>query len=222
MRARWHERAPAGLLRRWEEEDPLPLVFAPVHQRRRFRAVPDEHGSFDSEAMAHVQKALAYRQDGSNRPIHPRLVELVYRAVRRFRAPYVHVVSGYRPARATSRHAQGRAIDFVLPGVRDRRLAAYLRRQGFVGVGVYPTSGFVHLDVRAQSFYWIDRSAPGQAQRLRAVRRRETYRNDAAARRRGELPVADLAPDAPALPTDAQGEAPESSESAVEPSDEPR
>ena len=205
MRARWHERAPAGVRRRWEAELPPPLVLAPVHQRRRFRAVPDEEGRFDTEAMAQIQKALAYRGDGSNVPIHPRLAELVYRAVRRFDAPYVHVISGYRPARATSRHAQGRAIDLVLPGVPDRRLAAFLRQQGFVGVGVYPLSGFVHVDVRARSFYWVDRSGPGQAQRLRPSRRSEIARNDARAARRGEEPVPDLVLDgevAGALPAE--------------------
>jgi hypothetical protein len=32
-----------------------------------------------------------------------------------------------------------------------------------VGVGFYPTSGFVHLDVRkGPSFYWVDRSGPGK------------------------------------------------------------
>ena len=126
-------------------------------------------------------------------PYLPRLLELIYRAVKRFRAPYVIVVSGYRDARATSRHAHGRAADIVLPGVSDRRLAAYFRRQGFVGVGLYPVSGFVHLDVRSRSFFWIDRSGPGRPSRLRPVLRKHTHRMDRRALRRGEAPVEDLA-----------------------------
>lgn len=32
-----------------------------------------------------------------------------------------------------------------------------------MGVGYYPRSTFVHLDVRDRSAYWVDRSRPGQA-----------------------------------------------------------
>ena len=34
---------------------------------------------------------------------------------------------------------------------------------GFVGVGVYPVSGFVHLDVRERSYFWVDTSGPRHA-----------------------------------------------------------
>jgi len=145
----------------------------------------------DPDELALAREALAYRKDGSSAPIHPRLLELVYRAVLHFEAPYVHVISGYRPTRRTSRHAQGRAIDLVLPGVSDRRLARFLSEQGFVGVGIYPKSGFVHLDVRAQSYFWIDRSAPGRRQRLRRILVDHGHRMDVAARRRGEERVPD-------------------------------
>ena len=40
---------------------------------------------------------------------------------------------------------------------------------GFAGVGVYPTSGFVHVDVRDRSWFWIDKSGPGRKNRARGV-----------------------------------------------------
>jgi hypothetical protein len=71
---------------------------------------------------------------------------------------------------------QGLACDFRVVGVRNQDLRDYLRR-GYekVGVGYYPNSSFVHLDVRKdRSAFWIDYSGPGE---------RATY---------SENPVADL------------------------------
>lgn len=186
---RWHARADPGEVRRWLAQSPPPLVLRPVGRAERFVLVPDPEGRFDDEARGVAERALADRTDGSHVPVHPRLIELVYRAVRRFRAPYVHVISGYRGDDPASRHAHGRAIDFVLPGVSDQRLAAFLRPQGFVGVGIYPTSGFVHLDVRARSYFWSDASGPGQPNRERRILRTLGARFDRVARARGVEPV---------------------------------
>ncbi|AKF03618.1 YcbK family protein [Sandaracinus amylolyticus] len=189
---RWHQRASRSEVRAWARMDPPPLVFHPLRQRERVALVPaSAEGGFDTDDLVLAQQALASRE-GAMHDIHPRLLELVYRAVRHFEVPYVHVISGYRDGRATSRHAQGRAIDFVLPGVSDRRLAAYLRPQGFVGVGIYPVSGFVHLDVRARSYFWSDGSGPSEPTRERAILAAQTSRYDAAARRRGEESIPDL------------------------------
>lgn len=192
---RWHAKASAGAIRSWSRHDPPPLVLLGGHPYARVELWPaGEGGGFDAADMTLASQALAAR-DGSRHEIHPRLIELVYRAVRRFRAPYVHVISGYRTGSATSRHAQGRAIDFVLPGTSDRALAGWARQQGFVGVGIYPRSGFVHLDVRARSYFWTDSSGPGQRNRERPILSRQRARMDAAARRRGETPVPDVGPD---------------------------
>lgn len=142
----------------------------------------------DPDELELAEEALAYRKDGSRSPIHPRLLELVYRAVLHFEAPYVHVISGYRPTRRTSRHSQGRAMDIVLPGVRDAELARFFRKQGFVGVGLYPASGFVHVDVRRHSYFWVDRSGPGRRQRPRRILADYGQRMDAEAWARGERP----------------------------------
>ena len=71
---------------------------------------------------------------------------------------------------------------------RLKRLVAYLRELGFVGVGFYPESSFVHLDVRDASYFWIDDSAPGEPTRLRSVLEDKARDADLAARARGEEP----------------------------------
>ncbi len=193
---RWHAHPESRQVRAWLAQSPPPLVFFPIHGQTRWSLTPsNDEGDFEGEALLLAGQALVSR-DGETHPIHPRLVALVYRAVRHFRAPYVHVISGYRPGRPSSRHAQGRAIDFVLPGVSDRRLAGFLRPQGFVGVGIYPVSGFVHLDVRGRSHFWSDSSGPNEPNRERPMLRSHAARYDAAARRLGVEPLSDVDLDA--------------------------
>lgn len=189
LRARWHMKPSPAERRKWIAEENPPLVIKPVHANEAFEIRPDpETGAFDEEALAVAMEAFHWKADGSTHPVDDRLIELIYRAVKRYKAPYVHLVSGYRNrnGRGSSRHNQGRAADIVLPGVGDAQLAAFFRRQGFVGVGFYPVSGFTHVDVRERSYYWVDRSGPGQRSRERAIRGKDVARNDARARRRGE------------------------------------
>ena len=188
----WHKRAPRKEIAAWRKLDPSPLVLRRVHKPMRVELVPSADGTFTEEQCKLAEEALASKKDGATHSVHPRLLELVYRAAVKFRAPYVYVVSGYREARATSRHTQGRAMDIVLPGVGNARLARFFRKQGFVGVGIYPRSGFVHVDVRSKSYYWRDFSLPGAAQRPRPILAAQRASNDARARRRGEIAVADL------------------------------
>ena len=63
---------------------------------------------------------------------------------------------------------KGLACDFRVEGVKTTELRDYLRKAfDKVGVGYYPNSTFVHLDVRKdRSAFWIDYSGPGGAGRL--------------------------------------------------------
>lgn len=213
MRARWHEAPLPSILEAWKREDPRPLVIRPVGNPIVFHLLPDSNGAtFGPSALALARKAFTYKRNGAMHTIHPRLLTLLYRAVKHFEAPYLTLVSGYRTGRATSRHTQGRAADIALPGVRDKKLVAFLREQGFVGVGHYPTSGFVHLDVRAESFFWTDRSGPGRRSRLRQVAAGEAHRQDARARDRGEAPLEELVP---ARAGEDDGESPDAIETAA-------
>ncbi|QQR91630.1 MAG: DUF882 domain-containing protein [Myxococcales bacterium] len=138
-----------------------PLRIVPVGKNPEATLLPlSEDGEFDDATIQQAEQAFAWKEDGSTHPVHPRLLSILYGALRHFETPFAWLISGYRKTRITSRHSHGRAADVVLPGVSDRKLAAYFRKQGYVGVGIYPVSGFVHVDVRAQSFFWVDYSAP--------------------------------------------------------------
>ncbi len=95
--------------------------------------------------------------------LHAGLLVRLQRIANRYRGKAIEVVSGYRPeARESSRHHQGRALDLRVVGVPRERLRDFLRRFDQTGVGYYPNSFFVHMDVRDIKGYWIDRSGPGE------------------------------------------------------------
>lgn len=189
IRDGWHAPVPREEIANVEGAQLPPLVIAPVNGGERVSLTPDrEDGGFSQEELMHAARVFTPAARSNPHPIAPRLLDLVYRAMRHFNAPLVHMVSGYRADRAGSRHTQGRAMDLVIPGVSNDELAAYVRGFGFVGVGVYPKSGFVHLDVRDASFFWIDESLPDERCRTQPVMIEEARIADQAARDRGESP----------------------------------
>ena len=84
-------------------------------------------------------------------------------------------------------------MDLVVPGATDEEVAKFAREQGFVGVGVYPSSGFVHVDVRTRSYFWIDRSGPGKKNRVRGILGDLASKSDGRATARGDRPPPPIA-----------------------------
>lgn len=107
------------------------------------------------------------KHGGVDKRVPERLIWYLYLVGQQYDSP-IHVLSGYRSKeRSTSRHAHARAVDFRVPGVDPKEIWEALKRFDDVGLGWYPTSKFVHLDVREKSAYWIDDSGPGQRARYR-------------------------------------------------------
>lgn len=105
---------------------------------------------------------------GDTIAIDKRLLRLLAKVSDTFGGRTIRVVSGYRlgaTTSSTSRHRLGRAIDFTIEGVPNTVLRDYLKTLDDVGVGYYPNSHFVHLDVRTKWTYWVDHSGPGEAPR---------------------------------------------------------
>jgi hypothetical protein len=123
--------------------------------------------------------------------VEPQLLDMLYRIQRHFNAQEIRVMSAYRtpvPGNGQGNHGRGRACDFVVPGAQDQDVARFARELGFVGVGLYPIGSFLHVDVRPQSYFWIDRSGPGHTSRERGAFPEIAAASDAAARERGEAP----------------------------------
>jgi uncharacterized protein YcbK (DUF882 family) len=143
--------------------------------------------AYDLDRAAHVLRA----GNGDEHPMDPRTMNIVYRILAHFDAPELRIVSGYRTPKpgSHSNHGKGRAIDFIVPGTPDADVAKFAREIGFVGVGIYPTSQFVHVDIRPRSYFWVDYSGPGKRNRERGILGDLAAWSDQQALRRGERPI---------------------------------
>ena len=135
------------------------------------RLVGDD-GKLLAEGRAQVSSLLGGTAEVT---IDERLIALVARVSDTFGGRRVHVISGYRPGQR-SRHAHGQAVDFRVEGVPNWALRDFVRTLGSVGVGYYPNSTHVHLDVRERPTYWVDVSRPGQRARYLKAKKKKRAR----------------------------------------------
>lgn len=115
-------------------------------------------------AQKRVSRVLASWRTGKTIVVEERLVRLIAHVSDVFGGRKIRIVSGYRETSHAprSRHKTGEAVDFSIPGIPNDVLRDYLRTLPDVGVGYYPNSTHVHLDVRKKNGYWIDYSRPGK------------------------------------------------------------
>jgi len=143
------------------------LSFYHLHTGEKLNVTYWADGSHIPDALAEIKQILRDFRTGELWPIDVRLVDLLHRMRQSIgtEEPY-HVISGYRsPATNTklanksgnvarrSLHLAGKAIDVRLPKqpLRELHKAAVAQKSG--GVGFYPNSNFVHLDV-GRIRYW--------------------------------------------------------------------
>lgn len=137
------------------------LSFLHLHTGERLDATYWADGAYQSDELATIDHLLRDFRTDDVKPIDPDLLDRLFdlRRTLRSSAPF-EVVSGYRsPAtnaalrrksRAVAKnsfHMYGKAIDVRLPGRAVSQLRHAALRQGIGGVGYYPKSGFVHLDM---------------------------------------------------------------------------
>lgn len=135
---------------------------------KRWRGyVLTRRGKVTTRAEDSIEHVLASWRTGTEHEIDPRLIQLVVKVSDTFGGRPIRVVSGYREHSfaVESKHKVGRAFDFSIPGIPNSIVRDYLRTLPRVGVGYYPNSTHVHMDVREESAYWVDESAPGEPPR---------------------------------------------------------
>jgi uncharacterized protein YcbK (DUF882 family) len=133
-------------------------------------------GAYDEEALARLDDVFRCRRTQEVRALDPRLYEQLSRMQDHFGKVRATVVSGFRFAeRSSSRHFHASAIDIKLEGVPLRDMYGYAQSldAGGMGMGIYPHSGFIHVDYRAPgepSYRWTDYSGAGSSDRARRAR----------------------------------------------------
>lgn len=147
------------------------IVVHHVARNQEIRWKPyDAKGRMQKSEVRRIEGLLRCHHTGKRHALSSRLVQMLYKVGRHYAVQRLEVISGYRSPRISrakgtprSYHPRGRAADIRVPGVSTDGLRDYLRTFPRVGVGYYPRSGFVHLDVRDdRSAFWIDRSGPGE------------------------------------------------------------
>jgi len=146
-----------------------PIELFEINTKETFRLrFQDDQGRPIKGWQKRFDKFMRCHKTGAVGKINPRLPKLLYQTSRYFEGRKLEVISGFRHPKVArnpkSPHKQGLACDFRVLGVPNTVLRDYLRKTfDHVGVGYYPNSTFVHLDVRmGASAFWIDYSGPGQ------------------------------------------------------------
>jgi uncharacterized protein YcbK (DUF882 family) len=123
-------------------------------------------GSFDDAALAKLDELFRCVRTGAVRAVRAELYEQLSRIYDHFDHKRIDLVSGFRFAeRNSSRHYHASAMDIRIKGVSINEMYRFAESldTGGMGIGLYPTSGFIHVDFRAPgepSYRWTDTSGP--------------------------------------------------------------
>jgi uncharacterized protein YcbK (DUF882 family) len=143
------------------------LSFYNTHTGENMEAVYWNQGMYIPQALADINYILRDYRTGEVKEINTDLLDLLFALRQKLETtePF-NIISGYRSPETNyflssmskgvvknSMHIQGMAIDIRLPGYELKTLqrAAIDLRRG--GVGYYPSSDFVHVDV-GRIRYW--------------------------------------------------------------------
>lgn len=140
---------------------PRSLSLLNLHTGERLKATFFEGGGYVPDALAAFDHLLRDFRTGDSHPMATGLLDLVS-VLSETLAPGedLHVISGYRSPQtnaalrahsdgvaARSLHMDGLAMDIRLPKIALGQLRDAALRLGRGGVGFYPASNFVHVDV---------------------------------------------------------------------------
>jgi uncharacterized protein YcbK (DUF882 family) len=136
------------------------ISFHHTHTNEDLTVTYKRNGRYDEEALKRINNLM--RDWRAQEPIEmdPHVIDLLWEVHREVGAKEpIWVVCGYRSpgtnamlrARSSgvaklSQHMNGKAIDFYIPGVPLEQLQAAGLRAQRGGVGIYPSTGFVHMD----------------------------------------------------------------------------
>lgn len=144
-------------------------------------------GTFDDAALAKLDELFRCRQTGEVRAVRPELYEQLSRISDHFGGDKrVELISGFRFAeRSSSRHFHASAMDIRIKGVSIREMYKYAESLdgGDMGIGLYPTSNFIHVDYRApgeRSYRWTDWSGHSKGKKSKKSKKKPTNRTQPA------------------------------------------
>jgi uncharacterized protein YcbK (DUF882 family) len=116
-------------------------------------------GEVDATGYTRLRHIMRCQRTTAETPIDPRLIDLLYRISQRTHQKII-LVSGFRAPMfslaALSYHTRGMAADIRIPGMTPLMARDLAESMGVHGLGYYPVSGFIHVDVRDDNARWTD------------------------------------------------------------------
>jgi uncharacterized protein YcbK (DUF882 family) len=116
-------------------------------------------GEMEPDSYRQLRHQFRCQHTTAEAPIDPRLLDLLYRIAQRTRQKIL-LVSGFRAPMYSkaklSYHTRGMAADIRIPGMTALMARDLAESMGVKGLGYYPVSGFIHVDVRDDRTRWID------------------------------------------------------------------
>ncbi len=132
-----------------------------IHTGEFVKTTFQQAGQYDQHGLDQLDHLLRDHRSGESTLISRTLLDDVHTLQQLFEPNQaIEIISGYRSPKTNEKlramghnvakrslHMQGKAIDIRIPGVslKQVRKAALALKSG--GVGYYPKSGFIHLDV---------------------------------------------------------------------------
>ena len=132
-----------------------------IHTGETLKTVYWQDGSYQPSAMRQLNHLLRDHYSGETHPMDPQVIDLLCSLQHKLgtRKPF-QIISGYRSPETNamlaslsdgvashSMHMEGKAVDIRLEGSNGRSLGRAARKLRLGGVGQYPSSNFVHVDV---------------------------------------------------------------------------
>lgn len=142
-------------------EEARSLALDNIHTGESLRATYWEHGRYVPDALGDINQILRDYRTNEVIDVDPSLLDLLhslhgavgsrkhFQVISGYRSPLTNealLEEGHRVAN-NSFHTVGMAIDIKLPDRSIRNIRRAAMRLGRGGVGYYPRSGFVHVDV---------------------------------------------------------------------------
>lgn len=135
--------------------EPIAVPLFDVNHVQSLTVVIGRDGGVTATTFGQLEHVMRCKVTNNEKPIAKFTLGMIADASDRYRGKTVELVSGFRDKASeskTSPHRAGRAIDFRITGSEIGELRDYLwrhfSRHSEVGVGWYPSDGFLHVDAR--------------------------------------------------------------------------
>lgn len=142
------------------------LYLSNIHTGEYFKDIYWTNGNYINESLKKINKLFRDRRNNKIKQINPKLLDLLSKLLSSRNKP-LELVCGYRSSETNnilrktnhgvaknSFHMYGKAADIRSPSLSLKNLRNKAKSLKMGGVGYYPSSKFIHVDIRNSPTYW--------------------------------------------------------------------